>query len=71
VRKVDKLTDSELIKRCLAGDAGAWDLMVERYQRLVYSVPLRYGVSPDDAADIMQDVFLLLFRNLNSIRDPD
>ncbi len=69
--RVDRRSDRELIKGCLTGNADAWDALVERYQRLVYSVPLKYGVSPDDAADVMQDVFVLLFRNLNSIRDPD
>ena len=69
--KPDLRSDKELIKACLAGDARAWDALIERYQRLVYSVPMRYGVSPDDAADIMQDVFILLFRNLHALRDAD
>ncbi len=69
--KMDRRSDKEIIKECLAGSADAWDTLIERYQRLVYSVPLRYGVPPDDAADIMQDVFVLLFRHLDSLRNAE
>ena len=34
-------TDRELIAACLAGDAAAWEAIVARYQRLVYSIPLK------------------------------
>lgn len=42
---------------------------MHRYQRLVYSVPLRCGLSPEDAEDVFQTVFLRLVQNLESLRD--
>lgn len=62
-------TDAELVRRCLEGDGNAWDLLVERYMRLVYSIPLSYGASREDAADISQEVFVRLFENLGALKD--
>ncbi len=61
--------DKELIQACLAGDQDAWNLLVKRYGRLVYSIPRRYGLSEADADDVFQSVFTILFRKLPSIRD--
>lgn len=49
----------------------AWRRLVERYERLVYSVPLQYGVAPDDAADVAQATFSALLRQLGEIREPE
>ena len=62
-------SDPELIKRCLRGEQAAWDELVERYGRLVYSVPRRYGLSEADASDVMQNVFVTAFRRLETLED--
>ncbi|MFO0874356.1 MAG: sigma-70 family RNA polymerase sigma factor [Phycisphaerales bacterium] len=61
---------TELVLRCRAGDAGAWDALVERYARLVYSVPRRYGLAADDAEDVMQSVFVAAFQSMAQLKDP-
>jgi RNA polymerase sigma factor (sigma-70 family) len=61
--------DSALIQACLAGNAAAWNELVDRFGRLVYSVPRRYGLSAADADDVFQSVFTLLFRRLGALRD--
>ncbi len=70
-RRYVRLSDPQLIGSCLSGEAGAWDAMVERYEAFVYSVLLRAGVSRSDADDLFQDVFLLLYSHLSSLRDHD
>ncbi|WP_229053000.1 RNA polymerase sigma factor [Aeromicrobium sp. Leaf350] len=62
-------TDPELLQRCRAGDAAAWDLLVERYERLVFSVALRNGLSRDDAADVTQTTFVALIDALHRLED--
>ena len=57
-----------LVERCLMGDDTAWSALVARYERLVYSVALRQGLSVDDAADVTQTVFESLFESLGRIR---
>ncbi len=62
-------TDQELIRRCREGSAGAWRRVLNKYERLVYSIPLRLGLSWDDAADVAQITFTILIKNLDSLPD--
>ena len=61
--------DRELITACLEGDHGAWEALIVRYQRLIYSIPVRARLSSDDAADIFQSVCLKLYEKLSTLRD--
>jgi RNA polymerase sigma factor (sigma-70 family) len=63
-------SDGELLAACADGETWAWDGLVERYKRLVYSIPLRVGLSEEDAADVFQTVFTLLVKQLRKIREP-
>jgi RNA polymerase sigma factor (sigma-70 family) len=56
---------------CLTGDERAWGALVDRYKGLIYSIPLRYGTPPQDAADIFQAVCLDLFHELPRLRDAE
>ena len=62
-------TDPELVSMCLKGDAGAWEALIVRYRRLIYSVPVRFGFSPADAADVFQAVCLKLIEHLHEVKD--
>lgn len=64
-------SDAELLRRCRARDAGAWNELVGRYERLVYTVALRNGLGPEDAADVTQSTFVTLIDSLDRIRDED
>lgn len=61
-------SDEALVEACLAGDQAAWYALIARYKNLVYSVPARYRMSPDDAADVFQQVWLALFSELPNLR---
>jgi RNA polymerase sigma factor (sigma-70 family) len=63
------LYDAELVSACMDGDSRAWDTLVERYKRLVYSIPMRAGLATEDAADVFQAVFASLFEHLHTLRD--
>jgi RNA polymerase sigma factor (sigma-70 family) len=63
------LPDPELIEACLKGSGQAWEVLLVRYQRLIYSIPLRYGLPEHDANDVFQNVSLLLWENLGRVRD--
>jgi RNA polymerase sigma factor (sigma-70 family) len=64
-------TNARLVAQCLEGDERAWHVLVERYKNLVYSIPLKYGAPPQDAADIFQSVWLDLFNELPRLRDAE
>lgn len=67
---VTEHSDSQLIAACIAGHSWAWESLVDRYKRLVYSVALRTGLDQEDAGDVFQTVFTLLVQNVDTIRDP-
>lgn len=69
-KQIEK-TDAELILTCRRGDDAAWNELVERFQRLIITIPRRAGLSEEQSADIFQDVFLTLFEKLNEIEQPD
>lgn len=60
--------DERLVQECLAGDERAWTTLIDKYKRLIYSVPVKYGFSPDEAGDIFQNVCIDLFTNLGKLR---
>lgn len=62
-------SDTELVNACRSGDQEAWELLVERYERLVFSVALRNGVTRDEAADITQMTFVALLESIEKLRD--
>ncbi len=64
-------TDAELLARCRRRDPEAWNMLVSRYERLVYSVALRNGLGAEDAADVTQGTFVTLIDSLDRIRDED
>jgi RNA polymerase sigma factor (sigma-70 family) len=64
-------SDAALLQACRRGDELAWDLIVERYQRLIYTIALRAGLSEEDAADVLQRVFLILLEQLETIQQPE
>jgi RNA polymerase sigma factor (sigma-70 family) len=59
------------VRECLRGSDAAWAALVERYQNLIFSIPIRQGISRDDAADIFQRVCLLLIAELPHLREPE
>src|SRR5688500_18507566 len=55
-----------LIQRCLQGDQRAWDLIVRQYWRKVFNVAYKFVGKHDEAEDLTQDIFLKIFRSLDS-----
>lgn len=56
----------EIIERCLNGDQGAWDEIVRRHWRLVFNVAYKFVGTHELAEDLAQDVFVKLFKSLDS-----
>lgn len=62
-------SDRDLILACRNGESWAWRGMLDKYERLVFSIPLNYGLGRDDAADIAQITFSILLQSLDSLDD--
>lgn len=59
--------DEELVRECLEGSEAAWVCLIEKYKNLVYSIPARYQLPSEDAADIFQYVWTELYRDLSRL----
>lgn len=60
--------DERLVTACLAGDERAWHALVDKYKNLVYSVPRKYRMTPEDAADVFQAVWIEAYHELPRLR---
>lgn len=61
--------DARLVRECMRGTEGAWSALVDKYRKLIFSIPIRYGFSADDAADIFQAVCLEMLSDLPKLRE--
>lgn len=59
-----------LVRAAANGDQAAWEALVDRYARLVYTVARGFRLDDADAADISQATWLRLVENLDKLRDP-
>jgi RNA polymerase sigma-70 factor, ECF subfamily len=55
-----------LVRRCIAGDVAAWEEIVQRYHRRIYNICYRFTGSGTDADDLTQEVFIKMYRTLNT-----
>ena len=63
-------TDEELVAACRRGDETAWETIVLKYQKMLFSIPRRAGLGNDLASDVLQEVFITLFEKLDSLEQP-
>src|SRR5580658_4782885 len=63
-------SDEQLVRDCIDGKHEAWSCLIDKYKNLIFSVPIKYGFSRDDAADIFQEVCLSLLSELKTVREP-
>jgi RNA polymerase sigma-70 factor, ECF subfamily len=62
----DNQAVNALIRRCVSGDAVAWQEIVQQYNRRIYNICYRFSGSADDAADLTQEVFIKMYRTLST-----
>jgi RNA polymerase sigma factor (sigma-70 family) len=62
--------DTRLVKECLSGNEEAWSLLIDKYKSLIYSIPVKYQLSQEEAADIFQATCVELLHRLPQLREP-
>jgi RNA polymerase sigma factor (sigma-70 family) len=63
-------SDERLVRECCKGSQAAWSALLDKYKNLIFSIPIKFGLSRDEAADIFQAVSLDLLAGLPKLRDP-
>ena len=61
-------SDVELVRACVDGKPGAFDVLMQRHQRHVYQLCYRFAGNHEDASDLSQDVFLRVHRGLGRFK---
>jgi RNA polymerase sigma factor (sigma-70 family) len=69
-KAVQQHSDAYLIGQCLKGKETAWSELIDRYKNLIFSIPINYGFSQEDSADIFQSVCMDLLAELPRLREP-
>lgn len=62
------LEDGEIVRRCLAGQAGMMDLLIDRYKTDLYSLCVKLARNGPDADDLFQDTWVKVMKNLESYK---
>ena len=60
--------DDELVRRLRAGEEAAYEALLSRFQQPVFNLTYRLLNDASDASDVVQEVFLKVFRNVGHFR---
>ena len=63
-------SDERLVRECRKGNQAAWAALIEKYKNLIFSIPIKFGLPREDAADIFQAVCVDLLSGLSQLREP-
>ena len=63
-------SDERLVRECRTGNQAAWSALIEKYKNLIFSIPIRFGLPREDAADVFQAVCVDLLSSLPQLREP-
>ena len=63
-------SDERLVRECRKGNHEAWAALVEKYKNLVFSIPVKFGLTRDEAADVFQAVWAEVLVSLPQLRQP-
>ena len=65
------MTNDQIIKGCLKFNPTARKVLYDKYASQMYSICMRYANSKNDANDIFQQAFYLIYKNLNQVKNPE
>jgi len=63
-------SDERLVRECREGSQAAWSALIEKYKNLIFSIPIKCGLSREDAADVFQAVCVDALLGLHRLREP-
>jgi RNA polymerase sigma factor (sigma-70 family) len=63
-------SDERLVQECLRGNQEAWSALIEKYKKLIFSIPVKWQLPREEANDIFQSVCVDLYSELARLREP-
>jgi len=67
--RFERASDAELVRACIRGEAAAWEALITRYERLIYSISRTQHLTADEADEVFQQVCFLLLTRLETLKD--
>jgi len=68
---LDRLQEKLWVLQAQSGDPEAFHALVSRYERRLFYYIMRFDQNPEHAADLLQEVWLTVFRGLKNLRAPE
>src|SRR6059058_1275876 len=63
-------TDAEVIAQVLAGNIACFEILIRRYNALLYKTGRAYGFNHQDTEDLMQETYLNAYQYLKKLENP-
>lgn len=68
---VADLDVARLVRRASLGDTRAWECLIDKFGRLIWSITRDFKLRESDAADVFQTTWMRLVEHVNRIEHPD
>lgn len=68
---VDESDVAELVKRATVGETWAWERLIDKYGRLIWSITREFKLAESDAADVFQTTWMRLIEHIDRLDHPD
>jgi RNA polymerase sigma factor (sigma-70 family) len=70
-KDIDSSDVSALVRKAAGGDRMAWERLVSKFERLIWSITVEFKLGESDAADVAQTTWLRLLEHIDRIQHPD
>ena len=68
---VADLDIARLVQRAVEGDTRAWERLIDKYGRLIWSITREFKLVESDAADVFQTTWMRLIEHIDRLDHPD
>jgi len=70
-REIEQMEDAALVRLCVEREEMAWAVLVQRFRRLVYAIPIRAGLRDDQTEQVFHETFAKLAERIGALKEPD
>ena len=65
----EQTNDIEIIQKVINGEINAFELIIKKYESLLYKIARGYRYSHEDSQDLMQETYINIYKNLSKFEN--